>query len=198
MRVQGQPGEPSKVIALIASAGGLDALTQVLEPLPADLPAAVVALQHLRPEGESVLPHLLAARTALRVCKATDGLPLVEGTVLVAPAGKHLLFTADHTAALINSGGFPPSRPSADLLLTSLALAVGSRLVAVVLTGKGNDAATGMAAVHRFGGTVIACDEGSSRYFDMPAATIALEHVVDFVLPLQDIPVRLVDLVRRP
>jgi two-component system chemotaxis response regulator CheB len=73
--------------------------------------------------------------------------------VLVAPAGRHTPITKDEAVALIPSGSVPPYRPSADLLLTSLALAAGRRVV--VLSGEGQDAATGATAVHRFGGIVI-------------------------------------------
>jgi two-component system, chemotaxis family, protein-glutamate methylesterase/glutaminase len=69
--------------------------------------------------------------------------------VLVAPAGRHTLITKDEAVALIPSGSVPPYRRSADVLLTSLALAAGRRVV--VLSGEGQDAATGATAVHRFG-----------------------------------------------
>src|SRR3954454_24606487 len=98
------------IVALVCSAGGLDALTRVLAPLPADLPAAIIALQHLDPErasqlpallqARSALPHsaperpsqlpaLLQARTALPVIAAADGAVLRPGQVLVAPSGQH-------------------------------------------------------------------------------------------------------------
>jgi two-component system chemotaxis response regulator CheB len=101
----------------------------------------------------------------------------------VAPSGQHTLIAADVTIALIPSGALPPYRPSADLLLTTLAVATGSRAIAVVLTGHGNDAATGASAVHRFGGTVIASSVETSTQSAMPLATIdrgnAADHVVD-------------------
>ena len=132
------------VMALVCSAGGLDALTQVLEPLPAGLPAAVLVLQHVSPGHHSELPAILARRTALLVTAATDGALLAPGRVLVCPPGYHTLITADDTIALIASGSLPPYRPSADLLLTTLAVAAGTQVIAVVLTGNGNDAATGL------------------------------------------------------
>ena len=176
------------VVALVCSAGGLDALTRVLEPLPADLPAAVVLLQHTSPEYPSQLPAILQQRTALSVTAAADGMPLVPGRVLVSPPGQHTLIAADATVALIPSGSLPPYRPSADLLLTTLAVTAGPRVIAVVLSGRGNDAATGATAVHRFGGTVIVSTAGTSTHPAMPQATIAADHVVDPVVGLHDIP----------
>jgi two-component system chemotaxis response regulator CheB len=160
---------PLPVIALLCSSGGLDAVTRVLAPLPADLPAAVLVVQHLQPERASELPTILAARTALTVTPAVDGDLLTAGRVLVAPAGQHTLIHGQRIA-LIASGAVPPYRPSADLLLTTLAIAAGPRVIAVVLSGKGNDAATGATAVHRFGGTVIACSTETSTQPAMPQA----------------------------
>jgi two-component system chemotaxis response regulator CheB len=96
--------------------------------LPSDLPASVTVLLHLLPDGESLLPEILRRISPLGVEVARDGEALAPGRVVVAPAGRHLLITADLSTALITSGAFPPSRPSADLLLTTLATAAGPGL----------------------------------------------------------------------
>ena len=142
----------------------------MLQPLPADLPAAVLVLQHVSPELRNPLAAIFDQRTALQVLPADDGAHLTPGTVLVAPSARHTLIAADETIALIPSGSVPPYRPSADLLLT--ALAAGPRVIAVVLSGHGNDAATGATAIHRFGGTVIASTTDTSTHPAMPQATI--------------------------
>jgi two-component system chemotaxis response regulator CheB len=175
------------VIALVCSAGGLDALIQVLAPLPARLPAAVLVLQHASPQAHSVLPELLDARTALPVFAAKDNDDLSSGVVLVAPPGHHLLVTVDATVAIIEAGRTPPYRPSADLLLTTLALAAGPRATAVILTGRGNDGATGATAVHHFGGVVIASNEATSTEYGMPQASIERDHIVDHEVTLDQI-----------
>jgi two-component system chemotaxis response regulator CheB len=174
------------VIVLVSSAGGLDALTRVLATLPATLPAPVVALQHHAPDRASRLAALLDRHTSLPVADARDGEPLAPARVLVAPSGHHTLIAADRTVALIRSGTQPPPRPSADLLLTSLAIAVGPEAIAVVLTGFGHDGAAGISAVKRFNGTTLASDEASSREFGMPEAAIGTG-VVDYVLALDEI-----------
>jgi two-component system chemotaxis response regulator CheB len=186
------------VIVLVCSAGGLDALNAVLSPLPADLPAAVVALQHLEPDRASHLPMLLDQRTALPVTPAVDGGVLTPGRVVVAPPGQHTLIAADGSVALIPSGALPPYRPSADLLLATAATALTDRLIAVVLTGRGNDAATGATAVHRFGGTVIVSSLETSTQQAMPLATIGRDGITGHVLSLADVPDLLVDLVTVP
>jgi two-component system, chemotaxis family, protein-glutamate methylesterase/glutaminase len=188
-------GDDFPVVALVCSAGGLHALNRVLVPLPADLPAAVIVLQHHDPTAVSMLAGILARRTALPVTTAADGDPLTPGRVLVAPAGKHILATAGGTVALIASGTIPPARPSADLLLTSLALTAGPRTIAVVLSGYGTDGATGATAVHHFGGTVIATDEATSTQFAMPAATIGRPAITDHVVALDSVADLLVALI---
>jgi two-component system chemotaxis response regulator CheB len=170
----GTSGDPGAwpIIALVASAGGIDALKRVLTPLPASLDAAVVALLHVSPERESALPAILDRVCALEVRAAADGDVLAPGGLLVAPPGRQMLIDPELRVVLVASGPFPPSRPSADLLLTTLALAAGRRVIAVVLSGHGHDGATGASVVHRMGGTVLASDRASSQAFSMPSATI--------------------------
>jgi two-component system, chemotaxis family, protein-glutamate methylesterase/glutaminase len=91
----------------------------------------------------------------------------------------------------------PPSRPSADLLLTTPAIAAGPRAIAVVLSA-GHDGATGASAIHAFGGTVVASDEASWSSFGMPRAAIARDDVVDHVVALKDVAALLVSLVGAP
>lgn len=125
---------------------------------------------------------------------AEHGGTLRAGCVVVAPPGQHTLITPGLRIALIASGAFPPSRPSADLLLTTLAVAVDGSAVAVVLSGGGHDGATGATAIHAFGGTVLATDEPSSREFSMPLAAIKRDDAVDDIVALDDVPDRLIEL----
>ncbi|MGK5681501.1 chemotaxis protein CheB [Actinoplanes sp. URMC 104] len=175
------------IVALVCSAGGLDALSRVLAPLPADLPAAVVVVQHAAPDAPDVLAGILDRRTALPVGMAQEGDRLTPGRVLVAPPGRHMLVTPGDTVALIPAGDRPPYRPSADLLLTTLATYAGPRVIAVVLSGNGNDAATGATAVHHFGGTVIAASPQTSAAPGMPQATIGRDNATDHVVALDEV-----------
>jgi two-component system chemotaxis response regulator CheB len=110
----------------------------------------------------------------------------------------HALVTTENTLALIASDGPPPYRPSADLLLTSLAVVAAKRTIAVILSGTGHDGATGAVAIHDFGGTVIAADRASSAWFGMPEAAIGRDDAVDYVLPVDEIPELLVSLAKEP
>lgn len=161
------------VLALVSSTGGLDALARVLGPLPADFPAAVLAMQHTDPSQPSELARLLDRHTALTVRPATSGAKLEPGVVLVPPAGTHLLVGPDDRVHLIPTGLIPPARPSADLLLSTLAVALGPRAIAVVLTGSGRDASLGVQAITLFGGACFMQDEASSVQYGMPSAATA-------------------------
>lgn len=175
------------VVVLACSAGGLDALRRILSRLPAGFPAAVIVLRHHAPTAPDGLPAILRRHTVLPVMAARDGDVLTTGRILTAPTGFHTLVTTNGTIALIAAGPAPPYRPSADLLLTSLALAVGPGVVAVVLSGYGRDGATGASAVRRFGGTVIASDPASAQVADMPEAVIGRGDVVDHVVAVDQI-----------
>ncbi len=139
-----------------------------------------------------MLPDILRRISPFGAEAARDGDALAPGRVIVAPAGQHLLITGDLRAALIPSGALPPSRPSADLLLTTLATAAGPRAIAVVLSGKGHDGATGATAIHRFGGTVLAMNAASSEWFAMPSATIERDHATDHIVALDELPALLI------
>jgi two-component system, chemotaxis family, protein-glutamate methylesterase/glutaminase len=181
-------------VALVCSAGGLQALIDVLRPLPADFPAAIIVLQHQSPDHPSYLVNILARNCALPVSVARHGAALRAGMVVVVPPGKHALATVGNRLALISTDHSVPYRPSADLLLTSLALVAARRTIAVILSGGGSDGATGAVAVHDFGGTVIAADKASSAYFGMPEAAISRDDAVDHVLPVGEIPALLISL----
>jgi two-component system chemotaxis response regulator CheB len=181
------------VVALVASSGGIAALTEVLGALPQSLAAAVVVLQHLQAGRHSYLPEILGGRTRLPVCEAVDGAVLRAGTVYVAPSGRHLRIAAGGTLALTDTPPIHFSRPSADVLLDSLAEA-GVPMVAVVLTGKGRDGAAGSLRVHLAGGTVLAQDRATSLHFGMPGAAAGTGGV-DQALPLEAIAPRIVELI---
>jgi two-component system chemotaxis response regulator CheB len=182
--------ETFPIVALVGSAGGLEAVTRILRRLPEDFAASLIVLIHLAPERASRMVELIRRDCPLPIVTAEDGSPLLSGQVIVVPPGRHLLITPDDEVpgtALIVSGAYPPSRPSADLLLSTLATAVGERAIAVILSGGGHDGATGATAVHLLGGTVLATDETSSLHYSMPLAAIERDEAVDRILPLDEI-----------
>jgi two-component system, chemotaxis family, protein-glutamate methylesterase/glutaminase len=184
-RGHGSESRPA-VVALVASAGGFDAIASILGSLDPGLPASVLVLVHLLPERRSLLPELLARRTSLQVKQAEEGDVLEDGWVYVAGPNAHLVVTAEDTLRLDSGAPVHHARPAADVLLTSLPAACGGNCLAVVLTGAGTDGAAGARAVKAAGGRVLAQDESSSAHFGMPSAAIATGSVDD-VLPLEEI-----------
>jgi two-component system chemotaxis response regulator CheB len=181
------------VVALAASAGGLTALSRVLEELPDDFPVPIVVVQHLDPRHRSLMADILTRRTSLTVKQAEQGETLRPSTVYIAPPNNHLLVNGDGSLSLTQTELVHFVRPSADLLLESVAAGYKERAIAVVLTGTGSDGSMGVRAIKKMGGTVIAQDEGA-EFFGMPSAAIATGDV-DFILPLSEIPSALRSLV---
>lgn len=173
------------VVALAASAGGLGAISKILSELPADLPVAIVVLQHLDPRHRSLMAGILSRRTSLKVKEAEQGEILESSTVYIAPPNQHLLVEPGGSISLTQTELVHFVRPSADLLFESLAASYRERIIACVLTGTGSDGSMGVRAIKKMGGTVIAQDEGA-EFFGMPSAAIETGDV-DFVLPLAEI-----------
>lgn len=188
------PSASFDVVALAASAGGLQALTKVLAGLPGDFPAATVVVQHLDPRHRSLIADIFGRRTSLKVKQAEEGDRLSPGVVYTAPPNRHLLVNPDGTLSLSQSELVHFVRPSADLLFESVAASYKERAIAIVLTGTGADGAMGLRAVKKMGGTIIVQDEKTSAFFGMPGAAIDTG-TVDFVLPLDEIAPAVVTLV---
>jgi two-component system, chemotaxis family, protein-glutamate methylesterase/glutaminase len=180
------PGAAFDVVALAASAGGLQALSCVLAGLPASFPAATVVVQHLDPRHRSLIADILGRRTALKVRQAREGDVLTAGVVFTAPPNRHLLVNPDATLSLSQSELVHFVRPSADLLFESIAASFRDRAIAVVLSGMGVDGAMGLRAVRKMGGTIIVQDEATSEFFGMPAAAIGTG-TANFILALDEI-----------
>lgn len=146
----------------------------------------MLVIVHLAPNQRSLLPEILARATALPTGPAFDGMPLTPGTVAVAPPDAHLLVDETATLRLDRSQLVHHVRPSADVLLLSLAKNDPGPVAVIVLSGTGIDGAAGSAAVKRAGGRVLAQDEATSEYFGMPGAAV-LAGGVDEALPLDAI-----------
>lgn len=190
----GQRSEAPVVVVIGASAGGVDALIQVLSALPADLKASVLIVQHLAlgPEPPH-LPAILNRNSPLEVRLAHRGEVLRAGQVHIAEPGKHLVLR-NGRIDFENSAPVNHVRPAADVLFSSAALAFGPSVVGVVLTGNGRDGAAGCIEIKKRGGLVIAQDLATSLFEEMPRAAQATG-VVDHVLALDRIAAKIVEIV---
>ncbi|UXA08398.1 chemotaxis protein CheB [Mycobacterium sp. SMC-2] len=175
-------GPAVELVVLLASAGGLDALSTVLGDLPTGFPAAIVVQQHLG-DHDSVLPAILRRQTGRRVGWVRDGQPLARGEVVVCPPGMHLELTPEGRCRLRPLHDIGAYR--FDVLLRSVAESYGPRSVAAVLSGSGRDGAAGTAAMKRAGAVVIAQRPDTALYASMPVA--AARAGADLVLPIREI-----------
>ncbi|WP_147263034.1 chemotaxis protein CheB [Geodermatophilus sp. TF02-6] len=183
---------PFAVVAIVTSAGGLDAVTRVLRELPADLPVPVVLAQHLSGQG-SHLVEILQRRIPLEVAWADEGGQLRPGLVTVARPRTLLEVLPDGSCSAQPLHSVVADRPL-DRLLASVADSFGDAVLAVVLTGMGNDGAAGARAVHAAGGTVLVQDEETSEHPSMPRA-VATAGAADRVLAVHVLGRAVVDLV---
>jgi len=182
------------IVAIAASAGGLNAITSLIRALPADFPVPLVIVQHLDPRHRSLIADILSRRTKLHVKQAEEGERIVVGSVYIAPPNRHLLVNADSSLSLTHTELVHFVRPSADLLFESVAASYKDRAIGVVLSGSGSDGAMGVQAIKKMGGTVLAQNKETAEFFGMPGAA-AQTGCVDFALPLEEIAPALVTLV---
>ena len=185
------------VIAMAASAGGLEALSVILGGLPAGFPAAIAIVMHLSPDHKSVLAEILNRRTHLAVKQAHTGDVLCRAGVFVAPPNHHLFVAGDGRLKLSSSFAAKVhyARPSAEPLFASVAEVYRRNAIAVVLTGGDGDGSFGVQVIKDRGGMVIAQDRPTSQDFSMPETSIKTGDV-DFILPLDEIAAKLIQLVQ--
>ena len=189
-RTASPPSEPggircrsarATVVGICASAGGPAALELILAALPASFPLPILVVQHITAGFIGGLVHRLGLHVPLPVRIAADGQVLTPG-IWFPPDDAHLVLEPKRHLRLDRETVVGAHRPSADVLLESMASAAGAGAVGVVLTGMGRDGALGVKAIRRCGGSVIAQDEESSAVFGMPRA--AVEAGAELVLPL--------------
>src|SRR5262245_44345811 len=158
------------LITIALSAAGLGPLREVLGGLPADLPAAIMVLQHIGDASE--LPGILQGRTAMRVKFDEPDEPLRSGRVSVGPPRFHAVILPTPTIALSNAPAIRHARPSADWLLESAAASYRTCAVAVILSGRLSDGARGVVWMRKAGAHTIAQTPSSCGFSSMPLSAI--------------------------
>jgi two-component system chemotaxis response regulator CheB len=177
-----------RIIAIGASTGGTEAIRVVLQALPADGPAVVIA-QHIPAAFSGAFTHRMDTISAMSVCEPKDGQLIVPGHVYIAPGDRHLMVDRDGARYLCRLSAGPPvnrHRPSVDVLFRSVAQKAGPNAVAAILTGMGDDGARGLREMLDAGAATVAQDEASSVVWGMPGAAVRHGGVRQ-VLPLDRI-----------
>lgn len=165
---------PSHVVAIGASAGGLEPIELLFDQLPATTGAAFVLIQHLSPDFKSLMDQLLARHTSMRIVRVQDRTPIRRDEVYLIPPRKEMI-VADGELLLRDRDEDIAVNHPIDVFFASLAAEWGDRAVAVILSGSGNDGARGGLAVQDAGGLVIAQEPSTPNFPSMPQAVI--DHV---------------------
>lgn len=160
------------VVVVGASAGGVQALQQLVAALPPELPASILIALHLSSEGTSVLHNILSRAGQLDATQAVDGERLERGHIYVAPPNRHLLVSGANVrlSAGPRENGH---RPAIDPLFRSAARAYGPRVIGVVLSGTLDDGTDGLRLIKDRGGYAVVQDPDDAAYGEMPASAIA-------------------------
>ncbi|MBE9228181.1 chemotaxis protein CheB [Phormidium sp. LEGE 05292] len=184
------------IVGITASSDGTDAIVNILNKLPKDLPVPILIVKHLASNYKSYFPSIFGYQSLLIVKEAENGEKVKPSIVYVAPPNYHLIVNAEREISLTQTEKVKFVRPSADVLLKSIAKNYQKRSIAVILTGADSDGAEGVKAIKKMGGTVIAQNEATSGVFGMPGAAIATG-CVDFILPIDKIGEAIVNLVHK-
>jgi len=184
-----------EAIVIGASAGGVEALLSILEPLREGFVLPIIVVLHLPEERRSHLAEVFSRRVALPVLEAHDKTPIEPGTLYFAAPGYHLSVEHDRSFSLSLEPRVHFSRPAIDYLFESAADAYGSHLAAVLLTGANRDGAHGLVQVKRHGGLTVVQDPKDAQVATMPQAALDL-HRPDHILTTSGIGRLLVDLER--
>jgi two-component system chemotaxis response regulator CheB len=175
-----------KIVVIGASTGGPRALNLVIPKLPADLPAAVLIIQHMPAGFTRSLAERLDHLSSLPVKEADPGDFLETGRCLLAPGGFHMLVNKAGQISLNQNPAVHGVRPAVDATLASVAQYFGARTIGVILTGMGRDGTNGAMLIHSAGGRVIAEDESTCVVWGMPRCALEAG-VTDLVAPIHDI-----------
>jgi two-component system CheB/CheR fusion protein len=175
------PPKKPYVVAIGASAGGLDALERFFDELDADSGAVFVVIQHLSPDHKSMMDNLLARHTRMPVLMAVNGLEMQVNHVYLIPPGKNMT-VADTQLRLVPKSPHGLSLPI-DLFFTSVAKEFGNRCVGAILSGTGSDGTRGSVAINDAGGFLLAQDPESAKFDGMPRSVIATGLVDEVMAP---------------
>ncbi len=181
--------DASKIIAIGASTGGVEAIHSILKYLPSTVPGIVI-VQHIPPVFSKMFAERLNASTSLMVKEAQTGDYIKQGKVLIAPGDKHMRIKKvgkQYKVQVFSGDKVNGHRPSVDVLFESVAKEAGDKAIGIILTGMGYDGAQGILAMRQKGARTIGQDKNTSVVYGMPKSAFDIGGV-EFLLPLQEIP----------
>ena len=173
----GEKGEPVAegemfLIGIGASAGGLEAIRELLKNAPAEVPGAYVVVQHMSPKHKSLLRSLIDRETHLKVVDLESGMQPQENAVYVTPPRNDVVYQDGKLFLVEPSTSVASPKPSVDRFFVSLAEGAGTHAIGIILSGTGSDGAYGVQAIRGAGGTTFAQHEKTAKYDGMPLAAV--------------------------
>ncbi|WP_140160593.1 CheR family methyltransferase [Algoriphagus antarcticus] len=181
------------IIAIGASAGGMDAINTLFDHTLTDAVSYVI-IQHLSPNYKSFMAELLAKHSKLKIYKAESGMEVISNRVYVMPEGKYMTINGGKLILTQREESTPNS--AIDIFFNSLAEDQGNKSIGIVLSGNGSDGTKGVAAIKKVGGMVIVQDPQSTEFESMPNSAISSANYDHILLP-QQIPLKIVEYVNQ-
>ncbi len=184
------------ILAVAVSTGGPLTLERILSALPATLNIPIVIVQHIPAEFSAQLALSLGKKCSIKIFHCQDGMELEKGCAYIAQGGQHMEVRKELNRFYLKTHSGPPEnscRPSGDVLFRSVAKTFGSNVLALVLTGMGQDGLKGCETIKGAGGYVLVQDEASSVVWGMPGAVFRAG-LADEILPLEKIASRILTL----
>ncbi|SNS70158.1 CheB methylesterase [Belliella buryatensis] len=182
-----------RIILIGSSAGGLQAIMQILPELSKEYPIPIILVQHRAKEPKDLLEEVLQHKTKLKVKQADEKEKILPGHIYVAPPDYHLLIEQNETFSLSSDEPVQYSRPSIDVLFESAASVYGASLLAIILTGANQDGTQGLKAIKSKNGYTISQNPKEATFQLMPESAIA-SNTIDKVLNLNEIKQFLINL----
>lgn len=181
------------IIAIGGSAGSIEAVKRLVGGLPPDLPAAIFVIIHLSARNRNFVPEILQRETRMPVAAATEGAPIRNGAIYVAPPDRHLIISQQHIH-LTRGPKEGLQRPSINVSFRSAAAAYGERVIGILLSGMLDDGAAGIWEIARRGGVTIVQDPAEAAFPSMPLNALN-DAIVHHTLQVAAIAQRLASLV---
>jgi two-component system chemotaxis response regulator CheB len=175
-----------KVVVIGTSAGGLNALTLLINQLQESFPAPILVVQHISADATGdVLLDALSKQSKIKCQHAISGASLENGHLYLAPSDYHLMIGDDERILITKGAQENRARPAIDPLFRSAAVVKGSHVIGILLTGYLDDGTAGMIAIKRCGGTCVVQDPAYAQYPDMPSNALS-QVEVDFRVPIME------------
>ncbi|MGB5820853.1 MAG: chemotaxis protein CheB [Saonia sp.] len=188
--------EEPRIVAMGASAGGLEALKEFFDNVPADCQYTFVVVQHLSPDYKSLMAELLAKNTSMPIYEITHNMEIKKGCIYLIPPKKNMTILNGKLMLTNKPSGHDLNLPI-DIFFRSLAQESKEKSICIILSGTGSDGTSGARAIKEAGGMVMVQDPLQAKFDGMPRSALNTG-LVDYTLPVEQLPTELIHFVDNP